>query len=726
MARSRPTVSRRGFTFGISAAAGAIVLAGDVRPTAAQDLSASVDLPEIAVWVVIEPDDTTRIRVARSEMGQGASTALPMLVAEELECDWSRVRPEFVAPSDNLARKRAWGPMVTAGSLGVRSSQAFLRKAGAQARTMLISEAAFRWNVPPGECAARDGVVRHAASGRSLRFGEIAAAASRLPVPADVVLKRPEEWRLIGRSTRRLDTPDKVFGRPIFASDVRLPGMLHAAILACPALGGKRRSFEPEAVMGMPGVRHVLAVGDDAVAVVAETWWQAKKALERLPVVWDESAARDLSTAAIRARFTEALDATDLAFGRRDGDVEAALRSAATVIEAEYEVPYLAHATMEPQTCTAHVTPGRVEVWAPTQNGEGTLQTVAKALGVEPSTVVVNKCVLGGGFGRRGLAQDWAIQAVLIARQIREPVKLQWTRQEDIRHDVCRPLVVARQTAAFDAAGRLIGWKVRLAGSSILAGLDRSRLVDGQDLGMSAAFLTEDMVYGVPNVEVGYAMRNTAIPVGFWRGVNHTQNGYFRESFVDEMAHAQGRDPYQFRRELLTAAPRSRLVLDAVAEKIDWGTPRPGAHQGIAIVESYDAVCAAAVELTVDREGRLEIHRVVVGIDAGFIVNPAIVVAQMEGSVAWGLSAVLQGEITHSRGRVDQSNFHDYPAIRMSEMPPVETLLLSTGARFSDRWGGVGEPGVPPLAPAVTNAIFAATGKRIRSLPVKNHDLRSA
>lgn len=717
-----PGLNRRSFVFGISAAVG-VVLVGNDRSAIAAAAHPSGNVPEITAWVMIDPDDTVTIRVARSEMGQGIMTSLPMIVAEELECDWSRVRPEYVPPAENIARGGAWGSMVTAGSLGVRSSQEIMRKAGAQARMMLIAEASARWKVQPGECRARNGVIYHDRSRRSIRFGEIAAAAAGRPVPADVVLKRPEEWRLIGKSVRRVDTPDKVFGRPIYATDVRVPGMLHAAVKACPAHGGRRRSFDPNAVKDMPGVRHVVPVDDNAVAVVADSWWQAKRALERLPVSWDEGATADLSTVDIKASFKAALDSNDVAVGRRVGDISKAMASAAKTIEAEYDVPYQAHVTMEPMTCTAHVTPEKAEFWAGTQNGEATLRDMARLLNMDPSKVIVNKCHLGGGFGRRGSARDWALQAALISRAVEAPVKLIWTRQEDIQHDAYRPLVVARQSAFFDAQGQLTGWKVRVAGSSIFSAFIPEALVNGQDLNMMIG-LSDDNFYEIPNVEVSYAMRNIAIPVGFWRAVNHTQNGFFRESFIDEMAHAKGEDPYSFRRKLLANAPRSLRVLDAVAERVGWGRAAAGVHQGIALVESYDSVCVHAVELSVSGEEEVKIHRVVVGIDAGYVVNPATVVGQMEGSVVWALPSVMGSEITLTRGRVDQSNFHDFPVLRMFEMPPVETLLLSSGDRYLNRWGGIGEPGVPPLAPAITNAIFAATGKRIRSLPLKHHNLR--
>ncbi len=438
-----------------------------------------------------------------------------MLVAEELECEWSHVRPEFVPPSENLARGNAWGSMTTAASFGIRTSQDYLRKAGAQARMMLIAEAASRWRVPDEDCSASKSVIRHAASGRSLRFGEVAAAAARRPVPTNVVLKKPENWTLIGTSVRRLDTPDKVFARVRYASDVRLPGMLCAAVRACPAFGGKRISFQADAIKDMTGVRHVLPVDDDAVAVLADTWWDAHQALERLPIVWDESASAHLNTADIIADCTQALDAADITKGRQAGDFAKALANAHSSVELVYHVPYLAHVTMEPQTCTARVTKGRAEVWAPTQNGERTLQAVAKALNLDPKNVVVNKCLLGGGFGRRGIAQDWAVRAVQIARQVDVPVKMQWSREEDVRRDVCRPIAVAKQTACFDASRRLTGWQVRLAGPSIYASIAPERLVNGQDLDMMNAFQIEDMPYAAPNLDVGYVMRNSPILVGF-------------------------------------------------------------------------------------------------------------------------------------------------------------------------------------------------------------------
>ena len=727
----QPALSRRSFTFGISALAGGLVLGTPAAFAQAQvqaqaRAAAKPGQPELTAWVVIQPDDTVLIRIARSDMGQGIFTSLPMLVAEELECDWARVRPEYAPVPEHLARNRVWGNMVTTDSVSVRRSHDFLRKAGAQARMMLIAEPASRWNCPIEECTARDSVVTHGASGRTLRYGPLAKAASARPVPENVFLKRPQDWRLIGTSTRQFDILAKVSGQLVYAIDVRLPNMLHAAISACPVYGGKLKSFDAAKVIGMPGVRQVVQVGNTAVAVVGSSWWQAKKALDALPVVWDEAASADVSSDALLRTFQQGLAAADVVLGNSIGDVDAALASAARRVTADYHVPYLAHATMEPQTCTAHVVDGRAEVWAPTQNGEGTAQVVAQTLGLDISKVIVHKCHLGGGFGRRGLSQDWARQAVLIARAVRQPVKMIWTREEDMRLDFYRPMVVARQTAGFDGEGRLVGWKIRLCGSSIFASLAPHFMRNGQDLSMMNSLLKADMGYVIPAFEVGYVMRNTAIPVGFWRAVNYSQNGFFRESFIDELAHAGKQDPYLFRRPLLAQAPRTLAVLDEAARRANRGKAPVGIHQGIAVVEFDDAVCAQVVELSVDKDGGVKVHRVVCVIDPVFAVHPDTIVAQMEGCIVQALGAALTGEITFKAGRTEQSNFHDYPLLRMHETPRIETYLVPSGTDAGQPWGAVGETGVPPLAPALVNAVFAATGQRVRSLPLKHHTLRSS
>jgi isoquinoline 1-oxidoreductase beta subunit len=715
-----PRINRRSFLASVAAVGGALALGFEI-PFGPQRLRASAAGAEVTAWIVIEPDDTVIIRVAKSEMGQGSFTALPMLVAEELECDWSKVRPEFVAPHENRRRNRAWGNMSTGASRSISTSQNELRRAGATARDMLIAAAAACWSVPTAECAAANSVITHRPSGRTVTFGGIAAAAAEIAPPAKVKLKDPKDWKLIGTAQRRRDVLDKVTGKPIYAIDVRLPNMLYAAIVQCPVFKGTVKSVDETRLAGMKGIRRVVKQ-PDAVAVVADTWWRAKKAAEALRVTWDFGAGADVSSATISAKLHAGLGADDARIGRNDGDVGRAFAGPLKQVEADYEVPFLGHATMEPQNCTAHVTADLVEIWAPTQDGETALAVAADAAGVPPSQVVVHQMMLGGGFGRRGMFQDFVRQAVLIAKEVGQPVKLVWTREEDIRHDFYRPVAAARMTAGLDADGMPIAWKIRTAGQSIIAAISPRVMQFGVDRNFLQGLL-EDMPYDLPNYLVDFAMRNTHVPVGVWRSVNHSQNAFFKESFIDEMAHAAEADPYAFRRKLLTKKPRELAVLDAAAKAAGWGSPAPsGMFRGIALHGSQNSICAQVVEASVANDGKVRVHRVVSAIDAGHVVNPLTVELQTESAVVFALSAALYGEISIKRGRVEQSNFNDCPMLQMAEMPRVETVIVASG----DFWGGVGETPVPPLAPALCNAIFAATGKRIRSLPLKNHDLRNA
>ena len=714
---SHPT--RRSFLASVAAVGGSLVLGFEI-PFGPRAGHAVPSAQEITAWIVIEPDETVTIRVAKSEMGQGSFTALPMLVAEELECDWSKVRAEFAPPHENRKHDRVWGNMSTGASRSISASQSDLRRAGATARAMLIAAAAARWNVPDGECAAAQGVITHRPSGRSITFGRIAAAAADIAPPAEVALKEPKDWKLIGTRQRRLDVADKIAGKPIYAIDVRLPNMLHAAIVQCPVFKGTLKSVDESKLAGVKGVHRVVKL-TDAVAVVADSWWRAKKAAEALPVSWDFGENSAVSSAAIHAHVQSGLSATDARIGRNDGDVERALAQAAKRIEADYEVPFLAHATMEPQNCTAQVTADLVEVWAPTQDGETALAIAADAAGMPASNVLIHKMMLGGGFGRRGIFQDFIRQAVLIAKEVGRPVKLVWTREEDIRHDFYRPVAMARLTAGLDRDGAPIAWKIRTAGQSIIAAVSPRVMQFGVDRNFLQGLL-EDMPYAVPNYLVDFAMRNTHVPVGVWRSVNHSQNAFFKESFVDEMAVAAAADPYLFRRKLLASRARELAVLDAAAARAGWDTPpQPGVFRGIALHNSQNSICAQVVEVSIGRDGKVRVHRVVSAIDAGHVVNPLTIELQTESAVVFALTAALSGEITIKDGRVEQANFHDYPMLRLADMPRVETVIVpGTG------WGGVGETAVPPLAPALCNAIFSATGKRIRSLPLKNHDLRSA
>jgi isoquinoline 1-oxidoreductase subunit beta len=712
-------LDRRSFLASIAAAGGSLVLGFEI-PFGTRATHAAVGPREITAWIVIEPDETVIIRVAKSEMGQGSFTALPMLVAEELECDWSKVRAEFALPHENRKRDRVWGNMSTGASRSISASQNELRRAGATARAMLLAAAAARWNVPMTECTAAQGVITHGPSGRSVTFGAIAAAAADMKPPTQVALKDPKDWKLIGTRQRRFDVPDKITGKPIYAIDVQLPNMLCAAIVQCPVFKGTLKAVDETKLAGMNGVRKVVKL-PDAVAVVADSWWRAKKAVEALPVTWDFGDNAGVSSGTIHAQVKAGLSANDARIGRADGDADRALGQAIKRIEADYEVPFLGHATMEPQNCTAHVTADLVEVWAPTQDGETALAIAADAAGMSPDKVLIHKMMLGGGFGRRGIFQDFVRQAVLIAKAVGQPVKLVWTREEDIRHDFYRPVAMARMTAGLDANGMPIAWKIRTSGQSIIAAVSPRVMQFGVDRNFLQGLL-EDMPYEVPNYLVDFAMRNSHVPVGVWRSVNHSQNAFFKESFVDEMAFASGVDPYLFRRKLLARKPRELAVLEAAAERAGWDTsPRSGVFRGIALHNSQNSICAQVVDASVGADGKVRVHRVISAIDAGHVVNPLTIELQTESAIVFGLTAALYGEITIKDGRVEQANFNDYPMLRLAEMPQVETVIVP-----GEGWGGVGETAVPPLAPALCNAIFAGTGKRIRSLPIKNHDLRSA
>ncbi len=718
MKRIKVNQSRRDFLKVSAAASGGLMLEFCLPQAVAQgSAQGSAQVTEVTAWIVINPDDTIVIRVARSEMGQGSSTGLAMLVAEELECDWNKVSYQFASPNEHIRRNRVWGSMATGGSIGIRGSHDYVRKAGASAREMLVAAAAQQWQVPASECVAAASVITHVPSGRKLSYGQLARAASTLAPPKDVKLKEPRDWKLIGKPVKRLDIPASVTGAQVYAVDVRLPAMVYAAIAQCPVFGGKPKSVDAAKVRGMRGVIKVLTL-DDAVVVVADNWWRAQQALKALPVTWDEGANGKASTASIVEFVRSGLDDPNAAVARREGDVDTAFAGAAKVVEAEYLAPFLAHATMEPMNCTAWVRDGRVEVWAPTQNAESTLATAAAAAGVPQENVEVHKMQIGGGFGRRGF-QDYARQAVKIAMQTEDrPVKLLWSREEDMQHDFYRPMTAVRFKAGVDGAGKLTALWIRDASHSIMASVRPESIKNGVDLHALGGLA--DLPYSVPNLRVDFAMRNSHVPVGFWRTVFQSQNPFFRECIIDEMAHAAGQDPYEFRRPMLAGRPKDLGVLDAVAKAASWGAPLPaGVHRGIAVHDSHGSYAAAVFEVSVSGKGELRIRRVVVALDQGYVVNPDSSIAQVESCVVYGLTAALYGEITIRNGRVEQSNFHDYPVMRIREMPKVEAVLVPSGGF----WGGTGETPLAPLAPALVNAIFAATGRRIRSLPLKNHGI---
>ncbi len=719
-------LSRRSVLAGSAAAAGAFSF-GFAVPFA-DEARAQGATPEINAWVVVQPDDKVVIRIARSEMGQGTLTGLAQLVAEELDCDWARVTTEYPTPGQNLARNRIWGNFSTGGSRGIRESHEYVRKGGAAARMMLVQAAAGEWKVPAAECSAAKGVITHKASGRSLRYGEVAAAAARLSPPAEVPLKDPKDWIIAGKPLKRLDTADKTTGKKIYGMDFKLPGMLNAAIKDCPVFGGKVKSFDAAKIKAMPGVKHVLPVGDSAVSVVADTWWQAKTALDALPIVWDEGEHAKVSSESIAAWLKEGLDAPQAAVGNQNGDVKAAIANAARVVEQVYAYPFQNHACMEVMNATALYTPERCEVWTPTQNGEAALAATAEASGLPLAKCEAYKIDLGGGFGRRGAVHDWVRQVVAIAKQVPgTPIKLIWSREEDMLHGRFHPVTQCKLTGALDKDGNLTGLHMRISGQSIVAGIFPQNIQNGRDpavfQGLNPPGPEASIGYTIPNLLIDHAMRNPHVPPGFWRGVNLNQNTIYLECFIDELAHAAGKDPLEFRRALMKNHPKHLAVLNAVAEKAGWGSKAPdGIHRGICQTMGFGSYVAAVAEVSVSPEGKLKIHRIVAATDPGHAVNPAQIERQVEGSFVYGLSAALFGECTVKDGRIVEENFDTYPVMRLEDMPAVETVIVPSGGF----WGGVGEPTIAVAAPAVLNAVFAATGKRVRTLPVKNADLRKA
>jgi isoquinoline 1-oxidoreductase subunit beta len=676
---------------------------------------------EVNAWIVIKPDESVLIRIARSEMGQGSMTGLAQLVAEELDCDWKRVTAEFPRADENLARNRVWGDMSTGGSRGIRASQDYVRKAGATARMMLVQAAADGWKVPAGDCTASKGVVTHTASGRKATYGKLAAAASKLTPPKEVPLKDPKTWTIAGKPLKRLDTADKLNGKLVYGADIKLPGMLNAAIKDSPVFGNKIISFDAAKVSGMPGVKHVLKVNDTAVAVVADTWWHAKKAIDALPVTYEENDKNKVSSASIAEILKEGLtSANGIMSGQKVGDADAAIAGAAKRIEAVYTSPFLNHATLEPMNCTAKFTASKLEVWVPTQNGDSALAAAMEASGLKGDQCEVHKLMLGGGFGRRGMS-DFVKQAVLIAKQVPGvAIKMMWSREEDMLHGFYRPITQARLEGGLDDKGNLVGLKFRIAGQSILASVAPSRMQNGVDPLQFQGLLADEYGYTVPNLTIDHAMRNTHVPVGFWRGVNHNQNAIYSECFMDELAHAAGRDPLEFRQALLKGHPKHLAVLNAVAEKAEWSKPLPaGQFRGICQNMGFGSYGAAVAEVSVSPKGKLKVHRIVAAIDCGTAVNPDQIAAQIEGSFAYGLSAMLYNENTLKGGRMVEENFDTWEVVRMDEMPKVESVILQSGGF----WGGVGEPTIAVAAPAVLNAIFAATGKRVRNMPLKNEKL---
>ena len=717
--RATMNPARRTFLKAGAAAGGGLAI-GFYLPAAA----AAAGPVKLNAYVKIGTDGKITVVCGQSEMGQGCHNALGMLVAEELEVDLNNVHvvqggidPAFSNPR-YIGFKAVGGFQATGGSSSVRNVGVFARRAGAAARFMLVSAAAERFRVPVSECVAENGYVLHKASGRKLSYGSLASDAAKMVAPDDPVLKEPGQFKIIGKSTPRHDVALKVTGKPIFGIDVKRRGMLTATVAKCPVFGGSVRSFDAAQALKVKGVKKVVQIGS-GVAVIADSFWAAKQGRDALQVTWDEGPMAKESTARMFGKWAE-LGKGDVAAERlKIGNAAAALASGAKRVDAVYEVPFLAHATMEPQNCTAHVRPDGCDVWAPTQNQTGAQQTAMRVTGLPREKVRIHTTFVGGGFGRRGEV-DYVTEAVEVSKAVGAPVKVIWTREDDIRHDFYRPATYNLFRAALGPDAMPVAWLHRIVGRGIM--VQRGWVPPGQ-VDRTMVEGAANMPYDIPNLQVEYTHHDTGVPVGFWRSVGASQNAFIVESFVDELAHAARKDPFEYRRALLGKSLRHKGVLELAAQQAGWGTPLPpGRHRGIAVAFSYGSWAAQVAEVSVASDGTVHAHRVVCAIDCGLAVNPDQIQAQMMGGIVWGLTAALRGEITIQNGRVQQSNFHDYPMLRIHEVPTVEVHILPS----TQPPGGVGEPGVPPIAPAVANAVFAATGKRIRRLPIRAEDLARA
>ena len=709
-------VKRRDF-LKASTAGGAGLMIGFYLPKKFEALAAVPPTEHAALnaWVRIAPDDSVTLLIDKSEMGQGVSTSLAMLLAEELELDWKRIKTEF-APAAPAYFNPLFGLQGTGGSTSIRASWGPLTKAGAAAREMLVSAAAKRWGVEESACRAENGAVLHAATKKRLGYGALVEDAAKLPVPQKPAVKDPKDYKYVGKPMKRLDTPSKVNGSAPFGIDVRLPNMQHAVVARCPVFGGKVKSFDATKAKGVRGVKQVVQIST-GVAVIADNTWSAMEGRRALAITWDEGANAANTSKGIRKLYAERAEQPGV-IARKDGDVDSGLAGAAKKVEAVYEVPFLAHATMEPMNCTADVRADGCDIYAPTQFQTFNQNTGAKITGLKPEQVRIHTTYLGGGFGRRA-EQDFVTEAVEASKAAGTPVQVTWSREDDMQHDFYRPGAYSKLVAGLDVNGWPVAWKHRIVSPSIMNRFFPGSVQNGLD--SSSVEGAANLAYAIPNFQTEYLLTEAGVPVGFWRSVGNSQNGYIAECFIEELAKAAGKDPFEFRRKLLADAPRHRGVLELAAAKAGWGQPLPaGRTRGIAVVESFGSYVAEVAEVSVNRgSGEVRVHHVVCAVDCGRYVNPDTIAAQMEGAIVYGLTAALKGQITIDKGRVEQTNFQDYEMLRANEMPKVEVYIVPS----NEAPGGVGEPGTPPIAPAVCNAIFAATGKPIRRLPIRAEDL---
>ena len=726
--RAASTLTRRHFIVTAATAAGGFAIGIGALPrwvkaatVAAEPFDqGGYDAHEIDAWIAIDPDDSVLIRYQRAEMGQGSMTAVPMMLNEELQADWSKVRIEYASANRNHRENKIYGDMFSNGSRSIKGSQQKVQQVGASARERLIAAAAARWGVPAQECSAANSVVTHSATSRTLRYGELAADAAKIKLDKEPAIKTPDKYTFIGTPMPRIDVVHKIDGSAKFGIDAQVPGMVFAAINACPVPGGKLKSVDESVLSGAPGIIQVVKL-DNAVAVVATaSFWRAKQALAKLQPEWDVGAAGDVDSAQLSKAFHAALDDAALS-ARNTGDVDTALSAAAKTFDAVYETPYLSHSPMEPMNATVHLQPDRLDVWVGTQDAYEATEAAAKAAGLKPEQVYLHNCYVGGGFGRRD-ASDEIEQAIAIAKVVQLPVKLIWTREEDTRQDKFRPHAVVRFKAGVGSDGVPTAWSMRVVTSSILNSVGRTIPGMKGPEPMAVAGLANNG-YTIPNQRVEAVIKNTHLPVWFWRAPGANQHVFAIESFLDEIATASGLDPYQLRRKLLADKPDWLKVLDTAAEKGDWGKPLPkGSGRGIAICEDTGSLCAQVAEVTVSPKGEVKVNRVTVALDTRYQVNPLTIAEQAEGSVIFNLSATLYGKITIKNGIPEQGNFDTYRMVRLAQAPKIDVYLMPSGGKG---WGGAGEPATPPIAGAVANAIFAATGKRIRSLPIMDHDLSS-